>query len=181
MKPLPETSCEGRRDSGEDPGRPTLGHLLAQVCRLVGRRRRMKLESIGLHHGQGMILYRLWQNDGIAQSVLARALHITPPTASSTLQRMERGGWVQRHRDQADQRIVRVYLTDKARRLHEEARASFRELDQEMRAVLTDQEHETLRQALLKVHGYLSRADAGDTHGPGCGQRPSPKAERQVP
>ena len=170
MKPLPQTQGKAKRNSKEDPGRPTLGHLLAQVCRLVGRRRRMKLESIGLHHGQGMILYRLWQNDGVAQSELARALHITPPTASSTLQRMERDGWVRRRRDEADQRIVRVYLTDKAGRLHEEARASFRELDQEMRAMLTDQEHETLRQSLLKVHGYLARADVEDKGCPGCGQ-----------
>jgi DNA-binding MarR family transcriptional regulator len=160
-------------DSKSDQGKPTLGHLLAQVCRIVGRRRSMKLESIGLHPAQGMILFRLWQNDGIAQSVLARALHITPPTASSTLQRMERDGWVQRRRDEADQRIVRVYLTDKARRLHEEARASFRELDQEMRTMLTDQEHETLRQSLLKVLGYLSRADTEDTDGLDCGRQRS--------
>ena len=142
-------------DIKEDPREFTLGHLLAQVCRLVGRRRRRKLESIGLHHAQGMILFQLWQEDGISQRALAQALHITPPTVTNTLKRMERDGWIKRRRKESDQRIVRVYLTEKAKRLRREARASFKELDVEMTSMLTEQESETLREALLKVRRYL--------------------------
>jgi MarR family transcriptional regulator, organic hydroperoxide resistance regulator len=147
-------------DSKEDSRKLTLGHLLAQVCRLVGSRRRVKLESIGLHHAQGLILFQLWQEDGISQSVLAQALHITPPTATNTLKRMERDGWVKRRREESDLRIVRVYLTEQSRRLRQEARASFRELDREMTSMLTEQESEALREALLKVHRYLAKLSA---------------------
>lgn len=42
----------------------TLGHLLAHVSRLVGTRRRMKLQKFRLYHAQGMILSRLWREDG---------------------------------------------------------------------------------------------------------------------
>lgn len=143
----------------------SLGQLLARVCRLVGRRRRTKLESIGLHHAQGMILSRLWQEDGRSQRALAEDLHITPATACNTLQRMERDGWIERRRDAADQRIVRVYLTGKARDLHEEARASFRELDREMGSALTEFEQETLRQSLLKVYRYLERVTETESSG----------------
>ena len=146
------------KKSPENFREPSLGQLLGRVCRLVGRRRRMKLESIGLHHAQGMILSRLWQEDGVSQRALAEYLHITPPTACNTLQRMERDGWIDRRRDEVDQRIVRVYLTQKASDLHEEARASFRELDHEMGSALSDEERETLRQSLLKVYRYLERA-----------------------
>ena len=55
-------------DSERDAHQSTLGHLLANVSRLVGTRMRMKLEEIGLHHAQGMILFHLWREDGIAQS-----------------------------------------------------------------------------------------------------------------
>jgi len=144
-------------DPKEDSGNLTLGHLLAQVCRLFGSRRRTKLESIGLHHAQGLILFQLWQEEGISQRVLARALYITPPTATNTLKRMERDGWIKRRREASDQRVVRVYLTEKAKRLRREARASFRELDGEMTSLLTEQECETLREALLKVQRYLSK------------------------
>jgi len=158
--------------SHESPRELTLGQLLAQVSRLVGRRRRTKLESIGLHHAQGMVLSRLWQDDGMSQRALAQALQIAPPTASNTLQRMERAGWIERRRDASDQRIVRVYLTEKARTFHEEARASFRELDHEMGSALTEKEQETLRQSLLKVHRYLTAA--ADAEPLGC--QPGPLA-----
>ena len=149
----------------EDSSKIAIGHLLGQVCRLVGSRRRMKLESIGLHHAQGMILFQLWQKDGISQRVLAQALHITPPTATNTLKRMERDGWIKRRRKESDQRIVRVYLTEKAKRLRREARESFKEFDVEMTSMLTEQESQTLREALLKVRSYLSRQSAPGSDG----------------
>ena len=65
-------------DSPQPSHKMTLGHLLANVSRLVGRRMRARFEDIGLHHAQGMILYHLWRQDGTAQNVLARALHIRP-------------------------------------------------------------------------------------------------------
>lgn len=136
---------------------PPLGQLLAKVSRLVGGRMRMKLEKIGLPHAQGMILFHLWRRDGIAQNVLAQVLHIRPPTATNTLQRMQRDGWVERRRDEADQRIVRVHLTDKAKTLRKEARAMFQELDRELSAVLTDHEHDMFVAILSKVHHHLAR------------------------
>jgi DNA-binding MarR family transcriptional regulator len=153
-------------DSQPNPQKPTLGHLLAKVSRLVGGRMRMRLEEIGLHHAQGMILFHLWREDGMAQNVLAQALHITPPTATNTLQRMERDGWIRRRRDSADQRVVRVFLTEKARALREEARCSFRELDRELTAMLSKNERKILMASLLKVHHHLSQVmEAPDRSG----------------
>lgn len=136
----------------------TLGHLLANVSRLVGARMRMKLQEFGLYHAQGMILFHLWREDGMAQNVLAQALNITPPTATNTLQRMERNGWIRRLRDETDQRIVRVYLTQKAGALRQEARNTFHELDRELTAVLSENERNILVASLLKVHHHLSQA-----------------------
>ncbi len=141
----------------------SLGQLLGKVCRLVGHRRRTKMERIGLHHAQAMILFRLWHQDGISQRSLAQALHITPPTATNTLQRMERDGWITRTRDESDQRVIRVYLTEKSQMLRKEAQSSFREFDQEMTSMLSETETATLRQSLLKVHRYLISQEPEDT------------------
>ncbi|MEJ2155810.1 MAG: MarR family transcriptional regulator [Desulfobacteraceae bacterium] len=151
-----------------DTQKPTLGHLLANVSRLVGSRMRMKLEEIGLHHAQGMILFHLWREDGIPQNALAQCLHITPPTATNTLQRMERDGWIQRRRDSGDQRVVRVYLTEKAAALRKEAGESFRELDRELTAQLSAEERKILMASLSKVREYLLLAmQTPDRSGPG--------------
>ncbi|MCG6973363.1 MAG: MarR family transcriptional regulator [Desulfobacterales bacterium] len=144
-------------DSQQNPHKLTLGHLLANVSRLVGIRTRMKLQEFGLHHAQGMILFHLWREDGLAQNVLAQALNITPPTTTNTLQRMERNGWIRRRRDKTDQRIVRVYLTNKARALRQEVRNTFQELDRELMAVLSENELNILMASLLKVHYHLSQ------------------------
>lgn len=133
----------------------TLGHLLAQVSRLVGSRMRDKLEGFGLHRAQGLILVQLWHENGIPQHALAQSLRITPATMTNTLQRMERAGWIERRRGDTDQRIVRVYFTRKAAALHEEIRMSMRELDDEMAAALTGEERRILRESLLKVRRHL--------------------------
>ena len=161
----------------KDPQNLTLGHLLARVSRLVGTRTRRKLEGIGLRHAQGMILHQLWQHDGIAQNVLAHALHITPPTATTTLQRMERNGWIERRRHVTDQRVVQVYLTGKAKALRAEARASFQELDKELTSVLTDEERDILMTLLLKVHFHLSQSmEVRDPYSP---RKEEPQDERK--
>jgi DNA-binding MarR family transcriptional regulator len=144
-------------DSQQNPHELTLGHLLANVSRLVGARMRMKLQEFGLYHAQGMILFHLWREDGMAQNVLAQALNITPPTATNTLQRMERNGWIRRRRDETDQRIVRVYLTQRAIALRQEVRKTFRELDRELTAVLSENELDILMASLLKVRQHLSQ------------------------
>ena len=142
-------------DTRHNPQKLTLGHLLANVSRLVGGRLRLRLEELGLPHAQGMVLYQLWRHDGIAQNELARMLHITAPTASNTLQRMERSGWIRRHRDVTDKRIVRITLTKKARALRQEVRNIFRELDRELTAALSEKERDILIASLVKVHHHL--------------------------
>lgn len=136
----------------------SLGHLLAQVARLVGARMRTKVEGIGLHRAQVLVLFQLWHDDGMAQSALAQILRITPATATSTLQRMERDGWIERRRDLQDQRVVRVYLTPKARALQSEVRASMEELDAELTAALSREESRVLGESLLKVRERLTPA-----------------------
>jgi len=138
-----------------DPEEMTTGQLLMQVCRLSADRLRVKMEKIGLHRGQGFVLLHLLHRDGIAQQEIALAKHVSPATVTNMLKRMERDGWITRRRDEHDERIVRVYVTEKAQALHTEAQASFSELDTEVTEVLTDAERETFQDLLRKVHARL--------------------------
>ena len=140
---------------GRNPGQLPLGHLLAQVSRMVGRRMRGRMEEMGLHRSQGLTLLLLWGNDGVPQSFLAQALDVAPATATATLQRMERDGWITRSRDGDDQRVLRVHLTGKARSLLGELKASLDALEGELASVLTRAEAETFRASLVKIHVHL--------------------------
>ncbi len=156
------------------PETDTVGQLLLQICRLTGERMRVRMEEIGLHKAQGFALFFLGHREGVPQSEMARALHLSPASVTSMLQRMERDGWVARETDPDDQRVSRVYLTPKARELHREAHTSFHDLEDEVTGVLSAAEQAQLRALLAKVHGKLveglpaarqfgpARADGGE-------------------
>lgn len=148
-------------DGTKRPEDLTVGQLLAQVCRMTGHHLRQHMERIGLHKGQGFALIHLWHHDGVPQHELARAMHIRPASVTNMLQRMERDGWIRRERDRDDQRVVRVYLTDRAKGLRADAQRVFREMEEELAAIYTEEEQATLRRLLLKLHDRFAR-DAGD-------------------
>lgn len=137
----------------------TVGQLLAQVCRISGHHLRMHMERIGLHRGQGFALVHLWHHDRIPQRELSRAMHISPASVTNMLQRMERDGWITRERDESDQRIVRVSLTDKAKKLRSEARKVFHEMEAELSSIYTEEEKETLHRLLMKLHDRFAPDD----------------------
>ena len=137
------------------PEEQTVGQLLMQVCRLTGDRMRVKMEEIGLHKAQGFALFFLGDSEGAPQTEIGRAFHLSAASVTSMLQRMERDGWVVRKTDPNDQRVSRVYLTEKARKLHQEARSNFLELEREVTGVLTAREQGELHALLAKVHAKL--------------------------
>ena len=143
----------------------TVGQLLAQVCRMTGHHLRMHMERLGLHRGQGFALIQLWHHDGVPQGDLARGMHIRPASVTNMIQRMERDGWIRRERDADDQRVVRVYLTDKAKALRSEAQTVFREMEDDLISIYTAQELATLKRLLLKLHDRLAPEDELAHHG----------------
>ena len=142
----------------------TVGQLLAQVCRLAGHRLRVHMEKIGLHKGQGFALIHLWHHEGIPQRELSRAMHISPASVTNMLQRMERDGLIARERDREDQRVVRVFLTDKAKAMRKEARKVFHQMEAELSSIYTDEEKATLHRLLMKLHDRFAPDDPHHKH-----------------
>ncbi len=95
----------------------TTGFALAKACRAHRVNVGVALAGVGLHVGQEMVLLELWKEDGLKGGELAARLGVEPPTVTRMLQRLEGCGLVERRRDPADARGVRVYLTEKGRAL----------------------------------------------------------------
>ena len=143
-----------------------LGQLLLQVCRLTGDRLRVKMEKIGVHRAQGLVLLQLCHRDGISQRQIVQARHVSPSTMTNMLQRMERDGWITRERDSDDQRMVRVYLTEKAKSFRKEAQQTFREMEEELVSVYTKEEKEVFCRLLIKLHDRFAPFESRHHHGP---------------
>lgn len=73
------------------------------------------LADDGTPPGQAMLLRLLAMHDGATQRELADMLHLSAPTVTAMLKRMERGGSIARTPDPHDQRVTRVSLTPAGR------------------------------------------------------------------
>ncbi len=79
------------------------------------------LEPLGLTYPQYLVMVALWEAEGQSVSELGEHLFLESNTLTPLLKRLEVAGLITRARDKADERQVRVSLTEKGRRLLAEA------------------------------------------------------------
>jgi len=93
------------------------GALVRDVSKLIRRRFEKKALKLGLTQAQWAALSHLMHHEGINQATLAEMMDIEPITLVGLLDRLERGGWVERRHDPADRRARLLYLTKRAHRI----------------------------------------------------------------
>jgi DNA-binding MarR family transcriptional regulator len=79
------------------------------------------LAPLGLTYPQYLALLVLWETDSIGVNELGARLFLDSGTLTPLLKRMQAAGWVERERDQADERRVIVTLTPAGRALRRRA------------------------------------------------------------
>jgi len=80
------------------------------------------LEPLGLTYPQYLVLLVLWEEDGVPVKRLGERLMLDSATLTPLLKRLEQRGVIERRRDQDDERVVRIHLTDEGRALRVRAR-----------------------------------------------------------
>ncbi|MBL0929874.1 MAG: MarR family transcriptional regulator [Alphaproteobacteria bacterium] len=80
------------------------------------------LDELGLTYPQYLALVSLWAQDDQTVGELGEKLFLESNTLTPLLKRLEALGHVERNRDPADERQVRVRLTAKGKALREQAR-----------------------------------------------------------
>ena len=106
----------------------------------------------GLHLGQDHLLAVLWRQDGRTPGEVAAALNVTTPNVVKAATRMATAGLLTRRRDDRDNRLVRLWLTDAGRVLQAPIERERRLLEEQVTADLTEAEREHLLSALTKIH-----------------------------
>jgi MarR family transcriptional regulator for hemolysin len=110
----------------------------------------------GVRVGQNLMLEVLWETDGLTPGELAERLQVSTPTVVKSAGRMEASGLLIKRRDRADARLVRLYLTDRARSVQGAVRAARASLEERATATLTQDERRHLQNALTKIIAQLS-------------------------
>jgi DNA-binding MarR family transcriptional regulator len=79
------------------------------------------LEALGLTYPQYIAMVLLWERDGQTVGELGQRLFLESNTVTPLLKRLEMLGHIKRRRDPADERQVRISLTEAGRELRQRA------------------------------------------------------------
>lgn len=98
------------------PARGIIGPRVTCLSKLLRKAFNEAVAEEGLFSGQQDIVFTLLKTEGMTLSDLAETLGISVATASVSIKRMEKAGFIVKKADDKDARITRVYPTEKAKR-----------------------------------------------------------------
>ena len=123
-------------------------------------------KACGVSGAQIWAMAALRQKPGMKVTELAQALSIHASTASNLLDKIEKSGLIRRERNAADQRVVRLYLTDAGEKALADA-------PQPLNGILTHALEQLpgdvlarLNQDLTTLIGHIGAANARDAEKP---------------
>lgn len=129
------------------------GHAFTRVYKPL-------LDALGLTYPQYLVMIVLWEADGCTVGTLGAALFLESSTLTPLLKRMETAGLLRRERDTADERQVRILLTENGRALQEQA-ASVPGCVQDATGLTDVESVMRLTDEITRLRSALSRAEAG--------------------
>jgi DNA-binding MarR family transcriptional regulator len=131
--------------------------LSERLAALITGLSRVARDSVAISRTRLSVLFSL-QTAGPARITdLARAEHITQPSMTVLVSRLEQDGLVERRPDPGDGRVVNVAITAEGIAVLEQARAARSEALQARLARLTPAEHAALLAALPALDNLIDR------------------------
>ncbi|MDF2717009.1 MAG: putative transcriptional regulator [Paenibacillus sp.] len=137
----------------------SLMRIMAGIMRQHHYNSHLMLKDQDIHPGQPPVLFELSRNDGLRQSELAERMRVKPATLTVMLNRMVKNGHVERRPDPFDQRVSRVFLTDKGRAAVDEVRAALHTSEEYVFEGITPEEKMLLRRLLLHMFDNVKKAE----------------------
>lgn len=117
-----------------------IGHTMRQISEGRGSQKR--------------ILILLWETEGMTQKELTARLGVQPGSASEVLNKLEQAGLILRTPSETDHRTTHIRLTPDGEALAKEASAKRAERHEQMFAVLSEEEKDTLIALLERVNAH---------------------------
>lgn len=133
---------------------PSLG-MMGIVLHKVMKRAKSMYKEFDLNRSQASILFSLHRHDAMSQKELATHLNVTPPSITSSIQKMEREGYLTRRQDTADQRVMRLTLTEKGKSCIAGTMAVASQMDELMFRGMNTEEKLLFRRLLIQIYDNL--------------------------
>lgn len=145
------TSQRACHNSDMRPEDMSIHMLISEIAKITHDWVRKESALATISSGYRQIIFHLSHHNGITQFELAHMMHLTPPTISISIRKMEAEGYVARTPDPKDLRISRLTLTEKGKSIEDSIREKFKQIDALSVENMTEGEIDSLRRLLLKV------------------------------
>lgn len=142
------------------PPEGMIGPRVNLLSKLIRTTFNEALAEQGLFSGQHDIVISLVENEGVTLSQLAENLGVSVATASVSVKRMEKSGFIEKKPDRDDARIIRLYPTEKARVAPEKVKSHMDSLEKVLSDGMTEEEALLLSSLLEKsIQNMLKRGE----------------------
>ncbi|MEC0227272.1 MarR family winged helix-turn-helix transcriptional regulator [Paenibacillus alba] len=139
-----------------------LTHMMSHLLKMHRRTIDQLINEYDVYPGQPPLLLSLFVEDGLRQNELAARIHNKPATITVMIDRMEKTGLLERRPDPHDQRVTRVYLTDKGREVTIHVKEAIRTTDELTFANFLPEELMLFRRLLLQMQDNLRQTDSSN-------------------
>ena len=133
--------------------------LIMKISRLSSHHVRNQSEKIGMRHAYAPLLRPIVENDGLTQNELKEIVSLRAPTISLTLQNMESDGLIIRKSDKKDLRSVRVYITEKGKKIDKEIYKIILNDHNIALDGISEQDQNTVMEVLKKIKSNLEKTE----------------------
>lgn len=133
----------------------SIGYWLTLATQAFHRAVTDEVAPHGITYRQSLVLGWLAFEGELSQAELACKMLVEPPTLVGILDRMERDGWITRNSCPSDRRKNLIRATAAATPVWEKIVECGRRVRIRATQGLSEQEQETLRQLLMRVHQNL--------------------------
>ena len=135
-----------------------IGMLMSQVDRLCTKRFVQNSHKAGLDisQDQWMVLGPIWKNKAISQKEIAEYCGKDKTSVTKIIDTLEKKSYVVRFLDQIDQRVKRVVLSNKGKKLMNDVMPVIEQTHNDVRIGISNKEIEALKTILNKIYNNLN-------------------------
>lgn len=140
-----------KRPLSPPPPRGSIGARIGFISRKSKNYFNQVVSEEGLFAGQHHIIMMLERVGCATVSQIAEEMRTTSATASVSIKRLEKAGFVEKRSSESDARITKIYLTDKALAVTQRIKSKMDEAEESLTQGLTQEEKYQLSDLLDKV------------------------------
>ena len=144
------------------PPKNVVGARVICLSRILRQEFNNAINELGLFSGQQDIVLALVENEGVTLSELAKMLDVSAATASISIKRMEKSGFIEKRPDEKDARIIRLYPTELAKKTPEIIKEHIDNMDKRLKQDMSEEEALELSRLLEIAIKNLSKGCDND-------------------